>query len=70
MKIYRLGYRREDDEHAGYEFFTNKKVARRENKTSNPPKSQADAIDTLYVELTKKGVVSFLNAWASHPDNG
>lgn len=73
MKIYKVD--RAGDEHDGYYFTTNKKDAERAVKEQDEECLIAiGSTDPYYsihdVKLTKKSILSFLNAQCSHPDNG
>ena len=69
MKIYRVAYRNAFSEHQGYEYFSNKADAvKADNK--NKGNNTRDDIQEIEIILTKKGVISALNQFASHPDNG
>lgn len=72
MKVYRVSVRRPDSEHAGYEYFSNKRKAKgvqAEANKGNPPYSRGE-VEEMDLTLTKKGVMAFLNAYATYPDNG
>jgi hypothetical protein len=70
MKIYKVSYRNNFSEHTGYEYFSNKKDAKREQEKNNKGNQSTDDVAELELILTKRGVLAFLNAYASYPDNG
>ena len=93
MPIYRVFARDVEDEHQGYEYFTNKRAALKyareviaglcdsefeseqlvpaEYKLGpNPELWGCPLIESEPTPKTKADVVSLLNFWASHPDNG
>jgi hypothetical protein len=69
MKVYRVAYRDESDEHQGYEFFTVKTDAVKADKTNDGNQTRDD-IGEFEFPLTKKGVMDLLAWVACHPDNG
>ena len=68
MKIYKVGTRDTWAEHKGYSYHTNKREAVKASKESD--KKYRGDIQELEIKLTKEDVLSFLNAYCSHPDNG
>lgn len=70
MKIYRATKREDGDAHAGYKFFFSKREAKLFQKDENFVSGVVDEVDELEVSMNKCDVLAFLNAYASHPDNG
>ena len=75
MKIYRVGYNTNQAASVGFAYFTTKKSA--EKSLSDFKKEHSDWVDfgsmnieVEDVEISKAGILSILNQWASHPDNG
>lgn len=70
MKIYRVTNIRDDGENNGYLYFTNKSKAEKEQNEINREWFKDYDVTEIKFELSKKGVVVLLNAYASYPDNG
>lgn len=76
MKFYQLHKIHEAGTSAGFEYFTNKKEAQRAviDWLGDTEESVCDAEGSVILEIeiepTKQGVLSALNRWAKHPDNG
>lgn len=75
MKIYRVGYFINSESSQGFGYFSNKKDAKAslvefKEKEGEDYDDGRSSIQELKIELNKKSVLSFLNAWSSHPDNG
>lgn len=69
MKVYQVAYRDNYSEHNGYEYFLNKLEAKKaDNKNKGNP--TRDDIEEIEFKLSKKGILSLLNQYASHNDNG
>lgn len=75
MKIYRVALYINSESSQGYEYFTNKKSAKdflnkfKKDCGEDYDDGRSD-IQELELGLNKKSVLSFLNAWGSHPNNG
>lgn len=68
MKIYVNSYRRKDGgEHAGYRYFGGKREALVEAREHDHLETKTDSFD---IPRTKKGIISALNQYGGHPDNG
>lgn len=68
MKLYRNHVARGGDESCGYEFFTSKAEAVRAARGyADKAISVAEPIE---ITPTKAGIISALNKYAGHPDNG
>lgn len=76
MKFYRLHQIADDGSSAGYEFFTDKRLAEvalramRKQIGGDPVPSIPNEIDIIEINPTKKGILTALNQYASHADNG
>lgn len=85
MKIYKVHIRRVGYESDGFEYFTIKSAAEKRQRESNievtgnvdfddeETKVQSftpDRVEEMDIELNKTGVMTLLQLWASHPDNG
>ena len=70
MKLYGVSYRRRGQEHDGYRYFTNKAKATHEQNIQNKKENCEDSIREISFELSKKGILTLLNHYAGHPDNG
>lgn len=70
MKIYRVNKHEADGASDGFEFFTDKRKASLAQKKDNEFSGMDVEMYGWDVELTKKGVMAFLNSWCVHPDNG
>jgi hypothetical protein len=69
MKIYQVSVQLiSDDEHRGYDYLPSLKAAKRSARTLK--KTHRTTITILEVKPTKAGIISLLNRYASHPDNG
>jgi len=65
MNCYRVEFKRDGDESAGFTYVATKEEA---NKLT---KEYPHALcERLIVKMTKSGVIFALNCYASHPDNG
>lgn len=71
MKVYQVSIRAHDDAHLGFNYFTSRREAEADVKQQtagdNPNTCE---IVALQVQLTKRGMLAALQAYASHPDNG
>ena len=72
MKIYRASFRDNFHEHQGYEYFTSKAKAEKAQKkhNANQEEENRDSVEEIEFSLTKADIVSLLNQYAGHPDNG
>ena len=70
MKIYRVSSHNSFAEHTGYDYFSSKLAAEREQKKINEENNRDDEVSEYEFPLTKKGVLGLLIEVASHPDNG
>lgn len=70
MKVYKASYRLADTEHQGYQYFSNRKDAEREQRKNNLESGINGQVEEVEFELTKKGIIDLLNSEASHADNG
>lgn len=75
MKIYRVLLYVNSESSQGYEYFSNKKDAKAsldefKEKNGEDYDDGRSGIQELELALNKKSVLSFLNAWGGHPDNG
>jgi hypothetical protein len=71
MRFYQIHIRCENGSSAGFEYFTNKEEAQkclRENIENDPKEDHS--IKVIEIKPTKYGILSALNIYASHPDNG
>jgi hypothetical protein len=70
--IYRLSIRRDCDEHEGYELFSSITAAKRRRAELVRDGYERDnlEIDSAPTPKGKRQMISLLNFWASHPDNG
>ncbi len=69
MKIYRTAIRDDTNEHKGFIYDSNQKDAGISRATA---KAEGGSAETMQIEvkLTKQGVISALNKFGGHPDNG
>lgn len=72
MKIYRASFRDDFNEHKGYQYFTSKTKAGLIQKKHNNKldKVNREEVEEIEFTLSKAGIISLLNQYASHPDNG
>jgi len=72
MKLYRNQPWTEEDSSGGYRWFLSKKEAMHdfENSPGQYDDMNSDVAEEFELELTKRGVLAFLNKVAGHPDNG
>lgn len=73
MKIYRVQPRDNYDESQGYVYFSSKRKANKfkvKCKYDAPNNTTDILVEEIEFSLNKKGVLTLLNRWASHPDNG
>ena len=70
MKIYRVD-KSDPDCHSGYSFYPTKALAAEAVRLWEAGKDGSEAVvETFDVPTTKHGLINWLNAWASHADNG
>lgn len=71
MKIYRVEYKDESQEHKGFTFHAVKKEAvDRALDYRRKCKGGETQVEPITVRVTAAGVLRALQAYASHPDNG
>jgi hypothetical protein len=83
MRIYKVcKVRRPGREHDGFEYFSNKKAADKKQTENEreyldlmdddeePISYDKDTVEEYEIQLTKIGVLDFLNRHASYPNNG
>lgn len=75
MRFYRVHDYSPFEGSGGFEFFTSKAEALKRALELYDPERHGDDKSTIDIEVvdvtpTKNGILSALNVWASHPDNG
>lgn len=78
MKFYRLSKCSVQDNHLGFEFYTNCREALKARSDwygdfkdeERVCDCQGSEIDVIEIEPTKKGILAALRLYADHPDNG
>ena len=70
FRVFRNSYRDDVDEHRGYEFFATREAAKRAAGGANQNGLSAETQSFIYDGRNVGGVLSFLNRYATHPDNG
>lgn len=74
MKIYRTTVRAEEEGsemkvHNGFRYYLSKSEAKKMHKQEGD-EAQGDSVEELELSMNKWDVISFLNAYCAHPDNG
>lgn len=71
MRFYRVAYFDWDGEHRGYGWFTSHRDANRDARSYERRNEDCDAhVGEVDIMPTKAGILSALNRYASHEDNG
>jgi hypothetical protein len=75
MKIYRNHYSKDGGGSNGFSFHSSKSDAVKAVKAVNRSQQEqfeepSEIAEPLEIELSKKGILQFLNRNAGHPDNG
>lgn len=77
MKIYQVSYRGRgitEGEHRGYDYVSSKEEAKRLLRKNTSPECGPDDIGApirvINIEINKRGILSALNQYGGHPDNG
>lgn len=66
MKIYRVSYKDDFDEHTGYSYHS----LRRDAKAAMTDTERKTDVEIIEVKATKSGIVQALNEFGGHPNNG
>ena len=70
MKVYRIGFMDDMQEHKGYAYATSKADAGKLRHELRRNGYTIRGTESRDVPLTKAGVLAALEAFGSHPDNG
>jgi hypothetical protein len=71
MRFYRVHLMEDSGVSAGFEWFISENKARKRAKSWEGVKSTMSAtVESVDIELTEDGVLTALNKYASHNDNG
>lgn len=72
MRFYRVFFNSDHDSSCGFGWFTNKREAKRAAREweREDPDDHRTEIESVDVDSTKRGILSALKIYATHPDNG